>query len=75
LQADSEVRVYEAGTFTEIDGVENSGTSFSTSVTVPSVDIVIFSLQYLPIKLFAIDTTSNVALPISQQFDRNYNNP
>ena len=75
LQANSEVRVYEAGTFTEIDGVENSGTSFSTSVTVPSVDIVIFSLQYLPIKLFAIDTTSNVALPISQQFDRNYSNP
>jgi hypothetical protein len=75
LQANSEVRVYEAGTFTEIDGVETSGTSFSTSVTVPSVDIVIFNLQYLPIKLLAIDTTSNVALPIGQQFDRNYNNP
>ena len=75
LQPNTEVRVYEAGTFIEIDGVENSGTSFSTSVTVPSVDIVIFNLQYIPIKLFGIATTSDVSLPINQVFDRNFNNP
>ena len=72
LQPDTEVRVYEAGTANEVAGVENSGTTFSASITIPSVDIVVFNVEYLPVYLDAVDTTSNVALPIQQVFDRNY---
>lgn len=75
LQPNSEVRVYEAGTITEIDGVENSGTSFDTTISVSSVDLVIFNTQYQPIRITGIDTSVDVALPISQIFDRNYENP
>jgi len=67
--------VYEEGTTTEIDGVESSGTSFSTSVSEPSVDLVIFNTQYLPIRTLSVNTSSNVNLPVQQIFDRNYNNP
>ena len=75
LQPNTEVRVYQAGTITEVAGVENSGTSFSAFIAIPSVDVVIFNVQYLPIKLESVDTTINTTLPIQQQFDRNFENP
>ena len=75
LIAGSEVRVYQAGTTTEVDGVENSGTTFSTTTTQSSVDLVIFNKQYKPVRTLGVDTTINVNLPIQQIFDRNYANP
>ncbi len=75
LQPDTEVRIYEAGTINEIAGVENSGTSFSASISISSVDVVVFNVQYLPIRLESVDTTVNTTLPIQQQFDRNFENP
>ena len=75
LQVDSEIRVYTAGTFTELAGVENSTTVFTASIDEPLVDIVIFNLQYVAIKLKDIDLSSDLTLPIQQQFDRNYENP
>jgi hypothetical protein len=75
LIAGSEVRVYQAGTTTEVDGVENSSTTFSATIAIPSVDLVIFNTQYKPLRTLAIDTTVNVNLPIQQIFDRNYTNP
>ena len=75
LQPNTEVRVYQAGTIIEVAGVEDSGTSFSAFIAIPSVDVVIFNVQYLPIKLESVDTTINTTLPIQQQFDRNFENP
>jgi hypothetical protein len=75
LQSNSEVRIYQAGTTTEIDGVENSGTSFSTTTTESSIDLVIFNTQYQPVRTLSVDTSGDVTLPIQQIFDRNYNNP
>jgi len=75
LQLNSEVRVYEAGTTNELAGVENSTTVFTASIDAPSVDIRIASLQYIYIKISAVDTSSDTTLPIQQQFDRNYENP
>lgn len=75
LQSNSEVRIYQAGTTTEIDGVENSGTTFSTTIIESSVDVVVFNVGYIPVRLLAVDTSSNVTLPIQQRLDRNYNNP
>jgi hypothetical protein len=75
LQANSEVRVYIAGTTTEIAGVENSGTTFvDATIAVNSVDIVIHNVQYEYQKIEAADTSSNLTLPIQQRFDRNYSN-
>jgi hypothetical protein len=75
LKADSEVRVYTAGTTTEIAGVENSGTTFSTTVSGGSVDIVVHSLGYEYQRIEGADTSSNLTLPIQQRIDRNYRNP
>jgi hypothetical protein len=75
LQPNTEVRVYEQGTDTEIGGVEDSGTTFSLSVQTPAVDVTIFALGFLPIELTNVDTTSDVSLPIQQRVDRVYDNP
>jgi hypothetical protein len=75
LQANSEVRVYIAGTTTEIAGVENSGTTFTTTVSVGSVDIVVHSLGYEYQRIEGADTSANLTLPIQQRVDRNYRNP
>jgi len=75
LQSNSEVRVYQEGTTTEITGVENSGASFSDTFDFDLVDIVVFNVGYVPVRLLAVNTSSNVNLPIQQRIDRNYSNP
>tara|TARA_R110002012_G_scaffold231408_1_gene404081 strand:- start:219 stop:2051 length:1833 start_codon:yes stop_codon:yes gene_type:complete len=75
LQTNTEVRIYQAGTTTEIDGVENSGTTFATTTSASSVDIVVHALGYEYQRLNAVDTSQNLTLPISQRVDRNYSNP
>lgn len=75
LQPNSEVRVFTAGTTTELAGVENSGTSFVANINVSSVDIVIHSVGYEYQKIENADTSSNLTLPVQQRFDRNYRNP
>jgi hypothetical protein len=75
LQSNSEVRVYQSGTTTEIDGVENSGTTFATTTSASSVDIVVHALGYEYQRLNGVDTSQNLTLPISQRVDRNYSNP
>ena len=75
LQTNSEVRVFNAGTTTELAGVENSGTTFTANISVSSVDIVIHSIGYEYQKIEGANTSSNLTLPIQQRFDRNYRNP
>ena len=80
LQNPTEIRVYDAGTTTEIAGEEavTSGT-FSTSIddlAYPSVDIAIVSLGYQNRRILGQDMTSgDVTLPIQQRIDRQYENP
>ncbi len=75
LQPNSEVRVYSAGTTTELAGVENSAATFSATLEASSVDIVIHSVGYEYQKIEGADTSANLSLPIQQRFDRNYRNP
>ena len=75
LEPDTEVRVYQAGTADEQAGVENSATTFSATIEVPSVDIVLMSIDYIYQKLENIDTSTDTTLPVQQFFDRNYKNP
>lgn len=75
LQANSEVRVFEAGTVTEVAGVESSGTTFTANMASSSVDIVIHNVAYEYQKIEGADTSENLTLPIQQRFDRTYNNP
>lgn len=72
LVAGSEVRVFEAGTTTEVAGVESSGTTYSTPITVSSVDISILSLGYQNIRLKAQATNVDRSIPIQQVVDRQY---
>lgn len=83
----SEVRIYEAGTTTEIDGIEDViettggskiGTFVLTYTYVPAtdVDIIIhhYDYQYYRLENVTLGST-DAALPIQQIFDRNYSNP
>lgn len=72
----TEVRVYQAGTSTELAGEEDNTTgTFNASISVSAVDIVIFNLKYIAIRLTNVDTTSDRTIPIQQQEDRQYENP
>ena len=75
LQPNTEIRVFTAGTTTEIAGVENSGSSFTANISESSVDIVIHALGYVYQRLTSVDTSADLTLPVQQIADRNYENP
>lgn len=79
LKNPSEVRVFSAGTTTELSdtGAENitSGThAFSVGASV-SVDINILALGYQNMRILAYSSAASASLPVSQVIDRQYNNP
>lgn len=77
LVADTEVRVYDAGTTTEIDGeedIDDGSFSFSSQAG-EFVDIRILNIQYVGVNLMNFEIpTADTSIPIQQQFDRNYSN-
>lgn len=79
LKNPTEVRVYNAGTTTEIAGQENVTTgTFTTGIdaaSYPSVDISIISLGYQNTRLLGISMTTDQSIPIQQVIDRQYLNP
>ena len=77
LQNPTEVRVFSAGTTTELAGQENITLgSFTFGVSAgQAVDIAILSLGYQNMRLLNYSTTSTTSIPISQQVDRQYQNP
>jgi hypothetical protein len=79
IVSNSEVRIYSAGTTSELAGIENSSTTFGYTYSyVPSttVDIVIHNVNYVYYRLDDYELgAANSSLPISQIFDRNYSNP
>ncbi len=80
LKNPTEIRVYTAGTQTELAGEENvvSGTfSWSYDYTVvTAVDISILSLGYQNTRLLNIPLTfAGATIPVQQQVDRQYLNP
>ena len=79
LKSGTEVRVMNAGTNTELAGIEQVSGSWSWSYdpdTVTSVDINIVALNYEILRLqgLALDV-SGLTIPIQQRVDRNYSNP
>jgi hypothetical protein len=80
LRSNTEVRVYEDSggvNGTEIDGTDNSSTSFSFSVASSTViNIIINNLNYLPADIWGFTVPStNTTIPISQVIDRQYFSP
>lgn len=75
LVAGSEIRIYEAGTTTELAGVESSGTSFSTSLQAANVDVRILALGYQNKAIKNVSMASDVTLIAGQLTDRQYENP
>ena len=76
LVANSEVRVYEAGTTTELGGVENSGTEFTLTLAENNpIDIRILSIGFQNKAIKNVATTSDVTVVAGQIVDRQYENP
>lgn len=78
LQNPSEVRVFNAGTSTEISGTgAESVITGSHAFGVPSgttVDISILSLDYENTRIKNFSTTADTSVPVSQVLDRQYQN-
>lgn len=79
LQDNTEVRVYTAGTTTELAGTEDAtdGTSGNRSFTFSvangaSIDIRIHKVTYEHLDILALSVTADSSIPVSQRFDRNY---
>lgn len=75
----SEVRIYAAGTTTELYGIESKSAGVDPAYSYTSaqpVDIVVHSIayQYWRLNNYSLPS-SDATLPVSQVFDRNYNNP
>jgi hypothetical protein len=80
LKANTEIRVYEDSgglNGADVDGVDNSTTSFSFSVASSKViNIMINNLNYLPADIWGFTVpSSNTTIPISQVIDRQFLNP
>ena len=83
IKDDSEVRIYEASTTTEIDGIETvaDGTTDDRYFSFPAspgefVDIVVFNTGYNYYRINSYEIpTSATELPIDQKQDRVYENP
>jgi hypothetical protein len=77
LVAGTEIRVYDSGDDSEIDGIESSGTSWAFSDQASNVVYIrIFKEDYYPADIDPYTIPgANTSIPISQVFDRNYENP
>lgn len=79
LKNPSEVRVYDAGTTTEIAGQEDITTgTYTTDIDVaayPDVDVSVLALNYQNIRLLNQTLGSGLTIPVSQVVDRQYLNP
>lgn len=76
IQPNTEVRVYVAGTQTELAGQESVTTgSFSATISQSPIDIRFLALNYEIDKLEAIPITSDLTIAAAQFLDRQYNNP
>ena len=76
LQGNSEVRIYAHGTTTELTGTESSGGTFNYAYSYAAgtyVDIVVFHLNYQPVRLdnYLLAAT-DAEVPIQQVKDRQY---
>jgi hypothetical protein len=74
----TEVRVFAAGTQTELAGQENvtTGTFIFSRPATEDVDIRIFSVEYDPADIIGFTIPSeDTTLPIQQIFDPNFDNP
>lgn len=78
LKNPSEVRVFSAGTTTELSGtggenITSGSHAFSVGAGV-SVDISILALGYQNQRLLSFSTTTDTSIPITQVIDRQYAN-
>jgi hypothetical protein len=78
LKANSEVRIFDASTTTEVAGSESLTGTFQwvfDPTEHPSVDISIISLGYQNIRLLGQTLTlADLTIPVQQQIDRQYAN-
>jgi hypothetical protein len=78
LKNPSEVRVFSAGSTTELAGAETiTGGVFQWAYDpdlVSSVDISVLSLGYQNLRFLSVATTGDVGIPVQQVVDRQYQN-
>lgn len=83
LEDKTEIRIYEAGTTTELDGQESVTTgsfvySFEGADAGNQIDVRIFNIRFQPVNFLLSQNSAitlqstNQSIPVQQIFDRNY---
>lgn len=79
LVAGSEIGIYTSGSMTEVYHLESSGSTATYNYDWTgdqSVYVVIHSVNYVPITIENLTLgNTDQTIPVSQQYDRNYDNP
>jgi hypothetical protein len=71
----TEIRIFEAGTITELDGIENTSGDFVASIKEGFVDVRIVSIDFSIREIFNLSVTQDFTFQVDQFTDRVYNNP
>jgi hypothetical protein len=71
----TEIRIFEAGTTTELDGIENTSGDFVASVREGLVDIRIISIDFKIREFLGLSVSQDFTFQVDQLEDRVYENP
>ena len=71
----TEIRIFEAGTITELDGIENTSGDFVASIKEGLVDVRIVSIDFSIREIFNLSVTQDFTFQVDQFIDRVYENP
>jgi len=71
----TEIRIFEAGTITELDGIENTSGDFVASIPNGTVDVRIVSVDFKIREIYNLGVSQDFSFQVDQFFDRVYENP
>ena len=71
----TEIRIFSAGTITELDGIENTSGDFVASIPNGLVDVRIVSIDFKIREIFGLSVTQDFSFQVDQFVDRVYENP
>jgi hypothetical protein len=71
----TEIRIFSAGTITELDGIENTSGDFVASLPNGLVDVRIVSIDFKIREIFGLSVTQDFSFQVDQFVDRVYENP
>jgi len=71
----TEIRIFDAGTITEVDGIENTSGDFVASLVAGTYDVRIVSIDFKIREIKNLEVSQDFTFQVDQFTDRVYENP